>query len=222
MAFSGNKVRFESVSMGITSRRRYDSQWESRRFFMSSRQLFRPCAAIVIVLLTLGSARAQFGNQQVGAAPQQNAIFGAGPGQGVNAGNSLGTGQGNPGGAESADFDSLMDLIASTVAPDTWAENGGGEAEMRPFPTGVMVDAAGTLKLVKVAVPGNELPSEILAARRIAPPPLRSGNAADARHASQLRFVSLPRLEREIIRRQDSHEKFDPTMLTLAGLQRVQ
>ncbi len=39
------------------------------------------------------------------------------------------------GGAASADFDSLIDLIISTVATETWAENGGGEAEIRPFPT---------------------------------------------------------------------------------------
>ncbi|MGL4514440.1 MAG: hypothetical protein ACRCT8_15230 [Lacipirellulaceae bacterium] len=47
----------------------------------------------------------------------------------------LSTGPGGLGGAASADFDSLIDLIVSTVASDTWAENGGGEAEIRPFPT---------------------------------------------------------------------------------------
>ncbi|TWT90686.1 outer membrane porin HofQ [Pseudobythopirellula maris] len=45
------------------------------------------------------------------------------------------TGPGGLGGAAAADFDSLIDLIVSTVATDTWAENGGGEAEIRPFPT---------------------------------------------------------------------------------------
>ena len=51
------------------------------------------------------------------------------------------------GGAANADFDSLIDLIVSTVSTETWAENGGGEAEIRPFPGGVLVDAAGTLRL---------------------------------------------------------------------------
>jgi general secretion pathway protein D len=46
----------------------------------------------------------------------------------------IGGGPGGMGGAASADFDSLIDLIISTVASDTWAENGGGEAEIRPFP----------------------------------------------------------------------------------------
>ncbi len=47
----------------------------------------------------------------------------------------FGTGPGGLGGGAQADFDSLIDLIISTVASETWAENGGGEAEIRPFPT---------------------------------------------------------------------------------------
>jgi general secretion pathway protein D len=47
----------------------------------------------------------------------------------------IGSGPGGMGGAANADFDSLIDLITSTVAQDTWAENGGGQAEVRPFPT---------------------------------------------------------------------------------------
>ncbi|CAN0337502.1 unnamed protein product, partial [Ectocarpus sp. 4 AP-2014] len=45
-------------------------------------------------------------------------------------------GPGGLGGAASADFDSLIELIQTTVAVDTWAANGGGEgAEIAPFPT---------------------------------------------------------------------------------------
>ena len=40
--------------------------------------------------------------------------------------------QGGPGGAANADFDSLIDLITSTIANETWAETGGGEAEFVP------------------------------------------------------------------------------------------
>ncbi len=47
----------------------------------------------------------------------------------------IGGGPGGAGGAANADFDSLIDLIISTVASDTWVENGGPEAEIRPFPT---------------------------------------------------------------------------------------
>ncbi|MCC7475325.1 MAG: hypothetical protein IT425_08010 [Pirellulales bacterium] len=47
----------------------------------------------------------------------------------------IGAGPGGMGGGANADFESLIDLIVSTVSTDTWAENGGGEAEIRPFPT---------------------------------------------------------------------------------------
>jgi general secretion pathway protein D len=47
----------------------------------------------------------------------------------------VGSGPGGLGAGANADFDSLIDLITSTVANETWAENGGGQAEIRPFPT---------------------------------------------------------------------------------------
>lgn len=127
---------------------------------------------------------------------------------------------GQNGGGANADFDSLIDLIVSTVHTETWAENGGGEAEIRPFPSGVLVDAAGTLRLKTRAVEaGDDLNAMRGDAPAIAPAlePLR-----DPRRASALRYVSLPRLEREIVRRQAAHEKLDAPMLTLAGLERVQ
>jgi hypothetical protein len=134
----------------------------------------------------------------------------------------------------------LIDLIVSTVASETWAENGGGEAEIRPFPTGVMVDTAGTLQLLKT-ISSDELAGHRSAGHRAAgqvgvgrqaestgsrvsesSSPRLALAAADPRQASALRYVSLPRLEREIIRRQDAHQPLDEPMLTLAGLQRVE
>ena len=47
----------------------------------------------------------------------------------------IGAGPGGMGAGANADFDSLIDLITATVANETWAENGGGQAEIRPFPT---------------------------------------------------------------------------------------
>ncbi|HEY4234542.1 MAG TPA: hypothetical protein VGM76_14000, partial [Lacipirellulaceae bacterium] len=44
----------------------------------------------------------------------------------------IGAGPGGMGAGANADFDSLIDLITSTVSTDTWAENGGGQAEIRP------------------------------------------------------------------------------------------
>jgi general secretion pathway protein D len=68
-------------------------------------------------------------------AQQFNAVPGAGAGGLTPSTVPIGAGPGGMGGGANADFDSLIDLIVSTVATETWAENGGGEAEVRPFPT---------------------------------------------------------------------------------------
>jgi general secretion pathway protein D len=60
--------------------------------------------------------------------------FGAGN-QSVGGPASMTGGPGGLGGAASADFDSLIDLIVSTVEHDSWMENGTGEGEIQPFPT---------------------------------------------------------------------------------------
>jgi hypothetical protein len=125
----------------------------------------------------------------------------------------------NRGGAANADFDSLIDLIVSTVSSETWAENGGGEAEIRPFPGGVLVDAAGTLKLKSRNAAAGKA-NDLIAKRGIAPRQNTTPPGA-ARKSSALRYVSLPRLEREIARRQAARQPLDIDMLTLAGLERV-
>jgi hypothetical protein len=156
----------------------------------------------------------------------QNALIApAGNNQGVgllNGANPAGT-QNPQGGAALADFESLIELIVSTVATDTWAENGGGEADIRPFPTGVLVDAAGTLRL-RLKNDRVENVANLTALRGRAPPlaSSRPRDTAESRRSSTLRFVSLPRLEREIARRQKAREPLDASMLTLAGLRRVQ
>jgi general secretion pathway protein D len=47
----------------------------------------------------------------------------------------MASGPGGLGGSAMADFDSLIDLIVSTVEHDSWMENGTGEGEIQPFPT---------------------------------------------------------------------------------------
>lgn len=118
------------------------------------------------------------------------------------------------GGSAQADFESLIDLIVSTVAPDTWAENGGGEADVRPFPGGIYVDADGTLTRLE-----REAQFRDIGLARLTPPTKLA--IGDPRRPADLRCVSLPRLEREIARRQQARESLDPAMLTLAGLERV-
>jgi general secretion pathway protein D len=49
------------------------------------------------------------------------------------------SGPGSLGGAAAADFDSLIDLITSTVHPETWKEGGTGEGTIAPFPTNLSI-----------------------------------------------------------------------------------
>jgi hypothetical protein len=137
-----------------------------------------------------------------------------------NANNANGNGNGKRGAAANADFDSLIDLIQSTVATDTWSENGGGQAEIRPFPGGVLVDAGGMLKL-KAPAKGAASSGDLAAKRGQAPTRLFD-EPRKVSKASELRYVSLPRLDREIARRQAAHQPMEPAMLTLAGLERVE
>jgi general secretion pathway protein D len=59
-----------------------------------------------------------------------------GPGPNVGGAGAAPTvsGPGGLGGAASADFDSLIDLIVNTVEHDSWMENGTGEGEIQEFP----------------------------------------------------------------------------------------
>jgi hypothetical protein len=180
---------------------------ESSTRFRTAGLAIAGAAWLVVLVFPLG-LRAQF-------APAPNAAANAAPG-GVGPVVTP-TGALGAGGGANADFDSLIDLIQSTVATETWAENGGGPGEIREFPGGVLVDAAGTLKLKDARdataddlerLRGNAAPKRLL--------------EGDPRRSAALRFVSLPRLEREIARRQDAREPLDAAMLTLAGLQRVE
>lgn len=166
--------------------------------------------------------------QQPGAAPvappvqgnQNLNVFGAPPpGNGLNIG-----GNQAPGGGANADFDTLIDLIIGTVENESWQENGTGEGQIQPFPNGVYLDAAGALRVGKAKATLASVRDRGLAAAQS--PKLRdsveaTADAEGARRSSELRYVSLPRLEAAIAARQKAHQPLDPSMLTLAGLQRV-
>lgn len=144
--------------------------------------------------------------------PGQNNGLGQNNAQG---GNQQGANAGFPGGAANADFETLMDLISSTVAPDSWVENGGVEADIRPFPGGVWVDAAGELRQFEAANAVKLTSLEVPAA------PANSENQ-DARKSAALRCVSLPRLEAEIYKRMSEGRSLDESMLVLAGLRHIE
>lgn len=118
------------------------------------------------------------------------------------------------GGAALADFDTLIDLITSTVQPTSWDEVG-GPGSIAPFPTGVLVDTQGLMRR-----PMEQDRSGGLADLR-----MRSGPTSrqeNVRLASTLRMVSLPRLEKQIQLRLAAGRRLSDDMLLLAGLRRVQ
>jgi hypothetical protein len=120
---------------------------------------------------------------------------------------------GAAGGAAMADFDTLVQLITSTIAPDAWDEVGGAGA-IEPFPTGVYVDASGIMKRL-----GPSRDTSLLeAARRSAG--TDSGNRS-VRHTTELRKVSLVRLEKQLQLGQAFGQKPDEAMRVLAGMYRI-
>ncbi len=169
-----------------------------------------PLALLFCSLATWSMGQNDFLNPRPGGG---NAFLGPQPG-GVPGGPQGQQGGGFPGGAASADFDSLIDLIQSTVAPDTWVDNG-GTADIRPFPGGVWIDPRGVLKLADDKVRGEE--------SLVAPPvPTGEREPGSVRSAAKLRCVSLTRLEAAVFHAMRDGKPLTEEMLTLAGLQRVE
>ena len=117
-----------------------------------------------------------FGNR--GIAPAVNVPGANGPG--VNANTAV---NGAGGGGAQADFATLMELITSTVAPETWEEVG-GTGTLAPFPGGVLIDAEGMLSPVSQTAEGGNFPLATSDLVRVSLPRLES--ALLARHAMGL------------------------------------
>jgi hypothetical protein len=120
---------------------------------------------------------------------------------------------GAPGGGAQADFTQLIDLITSTVAPQTW-DDVGGPGSIAEFAGGVWVDPAGVLRKFAPATDRS------LGAIRSAALPMFS-TGANPRRSSPLRKVSLTRLEREAQILHALGRQPDETMQTLAGITRI-
>ncbi|MFT5525728.1 MAG: hypothetical protein ACI9HK_003698 [Pirellulaceae bacterium] len=94
------------------------------------------------------------------------------------------------GGGAQADFDTLIDLIKSTVQPGSW-DDAGGPGAIDGFPGGVLVDTTGVMRKVQDAVDGRPLSNLRLAA-------LNADDHQDLLRDSSLRKISLRRLEKEL------------------------
>lgn len=124
------------------------------------------------------------------------------------------------GGGVFADFDSLMQLIQTTVVPDTW-EALGGPSTMAPYAQGIYVDPAGTVRVCESDLAGDGIAD--LEGLLGSPP--GATRAVGGRHAwraaSSLRCVSLRRLLDEITSRRISRAAWDDAMRFLAGISTI-
>ena len=123
------------------------------------------------------------------------------------------------GGGSFADFQSLIDLIQTTVVPDTW-EALGGPSTMAPYPQGVYVDASGTLRDCESLATTDgvaELKSLLARSGRL--------DASQAplgwRQPSAMRCVSLRRLIEQATRWQLDGLAPSDAMLHFAGISSV-
>ncbi|MBI1248083.1 DUF1598 domain-containing protein [bacterium] len=117
------------------------------------------------------------------------------------------------GGGVQPNFTQLIDLITTTVEPDSWDELG-GPGTIAPFSTGVYVDGQGTLKRV-TKLSNDTLLSSVHDASQVA---LMD---QDLSKASPLRKVSLTRLEKEAQLRWAIGQKPTEEMMNLAGIYEV-
>ena len=122
-------------------------------------------------------------------------------------------GKGARGGGVVADFDSLIELITTTIDPDSW-DDVGGPGSVAEFATGVYVDAAGVLKKYNGDI--DRSLSEVRKSAAVV------GTSHNPRRTSVLRKVSLTRLEREVQLLHAQGKQPDGVMQNLAGLQRIQ
>lgn len=122
------------------------------------------------------------------------------------------------GGQNFADFASLIELIQTTVVPDTW-DLLGGPSTIREYAQGVYVDAAGTVKVCEVDA-SDDAVANLKAS--LLPRATETTSGTDWRSPSTLRCISLQRLTRELTRRQISGTPVSESMAYLAGLSEVQ
>jgi hypothetical protein len=117
------------------------------------------------------------------------------------------------GGGSMADFTQLIDLIETTIAPESW-DAVGGPGAVSEFAAGVFVDASGVLRKFDPATDRSLALARTRAAVTAA--------GSDPRKSAVLRKISLTRLEREVQLLAAAGLPPDEAMQSLAGLTRIQ
>ena len=126
---------------------------------------------------------------------------------------SAGTLTGLQGGVTQADFQPLINLIKSTIDPDSW-DDVNGDGSILAYPTGVFVDASGALKQLNFDSKRN--------LRRLAKRSKRDlSEDPNLKAESALRKISLNRLERQAQILAAQGRSLPQDMLNLAGIYHV-
>jgi hypothetical protein len=118
------------------------------------------------------------------------------------------------GGAAMADFDSLIDLITTTISPDSWDEVG-GPGSIDKFAGGVYVDAGSVMR--RMLLEGDR--RGLTRVRREA---LAGSGNRNVRKASPLRKISINRLEKQVQLLAAAGHGPDDAMRNLAGLTKIE
>ncbi|MFO0942649.1 MAG: DUF1598 domain-containing protein [Pirellulales bacterium] len=135
-----------------------------------------------------------------------------GGGRAGGAGNDPG---GNRGGAAMADFTTLMTLIQQTITPDSWLDNGGSDT-MFPYPSGVYVDPKGQLKRSTSSTIDRTVEDRVRKASRDASKGKKAWQAA-----SDLRMVSLKRLDQALVDAAAGRSPMMADIIRLGGINKV-
>lgn len=124
------------------------------------------------------------------------------------------------------DFGPLVNLIQTTIAPDTWQDTVGGPSTIAPYAAGIVVDPDGLITDVAATTDRSGLLENIavMLARdqRQEFEFATRGTMVDAwRLPSELRCVSLRSVAKQIAERRLSGQPVDDELRHLAGLSRV-
>ena len=136
---------------------------------------------------------------------------GLGSGAGVDANNA--NSNGALGGVTANDFQPLINLIRSTIDPDSW-DDANGDGTVQAYPAGVYVDSTGTLKKLNVDANRSLKRLGVRSAKD-------SGNRLVSK-PSQLRKVSLNQLEKQAQLLAAQGKPLDEAILNLAGMYEIE
>lgn len=178
------------------------SSEKNRSFQLLAQTYLSVLAGLVLttgIVPTISPASAQFAPGGVSSPGTSN---GAG---GDNTGGGAAT-PGAAGGAALADFGTLINLIQTTVNPDSWDINGGAGTIVQ-YPAGVYIDPNGRMRRFETDIDLDEL--------------LRSGAGESWLGKSGLRTISLRQLDEQLHRAVAEGGRPDAELMNLGGLSRI-